>query len=318
MKCKYCRSKKLDYDVSANMYFCNKCKRLLTPEEAGEIDDVKLKASFSATDAEPLEEEDLGVFTLILLGILGSLPIFDIVATSMVEWSNAKDEYKRTVVTRLIGRVLLGIIVIGIVFLIIGTYNIQLKFDIHKQVTNALKASKLLIKHEGIDLDLKAKSLNDIEFGYIFTPVEEVEEIEEFELKPDWDYINNSIITGGTFLKLLDNCAEGNFAYLIQTKQVSEKFDNTTYRNVGTITTYSSREGQNDNWYYKGNMSKEFSLIVDDYDNYISDSTDDLSNKKYIFYIDSSALFRLNILRASDDSIVGFAITEVELKSSAE
>lgn len=315
MKCKYCKSKKLDYDGSTNMYFCNKCKRLLTPEEAGEVDLLSVEETSSATEAVPIEEEDLGTMTLILLGLLGSLPIFDIVSTSMIEWSTAKDEYKRTICARLISRIFLIMLIAVIVFIICGAYNIELKLNVHDNIMAVMESSRKMFDKDGVDIDLKSKSLSEIEFKYTYVPVE-IEE--DFVLNVKWDYLDKSIITGGTFMKLLEDCSNGNLAYLVQTKNIVEKFDKTTYRSLGVIVTDATREGQNDNWYYNGSVTKEFSLMTDDYDEYISDSMDDLSNKKFIFYIDSASVFRLNILRNEDSSIIGFAITEVALDTSEE
>lgn len=314
MKCKYCRSKNLDYDESTNMYFCNKCKRILTPEEAGEID-FSSDAESTATDAIPIEEEDLGTMTLVLLGILGSIPVFDLISTSMIEWSTAKDEYKRTICARLIARIFLIMLVAIIVFVICGAYDIELKYNVHDNLMSVVESSKRMFGGDGIDLDLKAKSLSQIEFDYTYEPVEVQE---DFVLKSEWDYLDKAVITGDMFMKLVSDCSAGNLAYLVQTKQIVEKFDKTTYRSMGVIVTDATREGLNDNWYYNGSVNKEFTLMTDDYDEYISDSTEDLSNKKFIFYINSSAVFRLNILKNSDSNIIGFAITEVALDTSEE
>lgn len=316
MKCKYCHSKKLEYDASTDMYSCNKCRRLLSPEEADELPAIDKEDSSSITEAVPIDEDDLGISTLILLGILGSIPIFDVISTSMVEWSTAKDAYKKTIVSRLIARVFIIMFVIIVGFIICGAYNIELKYNIHDNIMNVLESSRRFWDGDGIEFDLKAKSLEQIKFKYTYTPEED--EDEDFVLKVKWSYLDKSIVTGSTFLNLVEDCSNGNLAYLIQTKQMIEKFDNTTYRSIGTIVTDATREGLNDNWYYKGNVEKKFAVMQDDYNEYISDSLDDLTNKRFIFYIDSSSYFRFNILRDNNEDILGFAITEVGLETSEE
>lgn len=162
---------------------------------------------------------------------------------------------------------------------------------------------------ESIEPELVSKSLEQIERTKSYQPNAEV--VPEFYLSVKWSYIDGAIISGKTFLEILDDSKDGNLAYLVQTKQIVEKFDDKTYRNVGVILNQSAIEGANENYYYNGEINKTFSLMQDDYNEYITNSIEDLYSSKFIFYIKNESEFRFDILRAEDDSIIGFAITEV-------
>lgn len=322
MRCIYCKSKDLELDESSGMYFCPKCHRLLSEHEV----DPDVKKSDLAldnelqeqlyeeeegnwTEAEPIEESNLGIPTLLMLGFLGGLPVFDFLTTIMVEWSNVRDEYKRIITCRFIARILTIIIVGALMLLGYKMYDIEYRFDIHNKMSTVVETVHGIMNRDGIQPELVSKSLEQIERTKTYQPEEP--EVVPFVLKMDWSYMDGAVISGKTFLQLLEDTKEGNLSYLVQTRSIVEKFNEKTYRNVGTIVEEATQEGANDNYYYTGVLTRDFTPMQDDYNVYIENSIDDLYNKKFVFYVKESSDFRLDILRSESGTIIGFAITEV-------
>lgn len=321
MRCFYCKSKKLELDESSGMYFCTKCHRLLTVEEVdpkAHKRDLALQKEFETevidtsyiTEAVPIQDEELGTFTLIMLGFLGGVPVFDFISTIMVEWSNVSDNYKRMTVGRFIARIFTIIIIVSLLMVGYKLYDIDYRAAVHDTVYSSADTVRTLFNRNNISPELVGKSLEQIERTKKYTP--DLTEVEApFKLEVKWSYLDKSIITGKTFLNIVEDTKAGGLAYLVQTRSIVEKFDETHYRNMGGIITAATRTGLNENYYYTGTLDTQFGVMQDDYNEYIVDPIDDMYSSKFIFFIKEQSQFRLNILRDANSNIVGFAVTEL-------
>lgn len=321
MRCVYCRSRKLELDENTGMYFCKKCNRILSPEEVDpkiKKQDIKLMQEIDAeyeenhvSDAVPIEGEDIGVFTLVLLGFLGGVPVFDFLSAAMVEWSELKDEYKRTIISRLIARVFTIVLIVGIGLIGLKVYDFDYRLKVHETLDTAVGSVHRILNKVDMTPELAGKTLAQIERSLSYEPID-VDEVDEiFRLQVKWSYLDSSIIKGDKFLQIVEDTSKGNMTYLVQTLDIVSKFDDKTYRNVGAVITDSEREGTNDNFYYVGNIDKTFTQMLDDYNEPVSEDLEDLYKSKFIFYIKESSEFRFNILRNENNEIIGFAVTEL-------
>lgn len=325
MRCVYCRSKDVELDENSGMYYCKKCQRLLSKDEVdGTFSkrDLKLSAKYNAEDdaedsskkqkptAVPMEIEPVGFFTLILLGFLGGIPGFDIVSTAMIEWANIADEYKRAINARFIARIFTLIIICTFSLVAYRMYDINFREHIVNKINETVLMVDIFTSQKLMQPDLTAKSFDQIQWK-LSKNTEEVDD-SDFAFQIKWSYLDGAIITGKTFMNILEDSSRGDYTYLLQTRRIVEKMDNMHYRNVGVITKQSERLGENENYYYVGVLSgTEFSQRSDDYNTYIKDDLKDLSNEKFIFYVNDEAQFKFTILRDENRAIIGFAATEV-------
>jgi hypothetical protein len=125
--------------------------------------------------------------------------------------------------------------------------------------------------------------------------------------------VSGAIMTGKQVTKFIDKTSEYKLAYLIQTKGVVSRHGSQTYKNVGYVLKGAVPDENKSGAYYI-EEKKTYAYYKDDKDELVYASTDDVKSDKYIFYINPDNYYKMSVLYAKDNSIIGFKFKEVDFE----
>lgn len=306
MKCLNCGSEELKYDELSDMYFCPKCNRLY---DKSEIKDDVSKDAIDAEDDSPTawnEDEDLNGFSLTILSILQSIPILGLIVPVIVNNSNVKLIYKKTFAYRLIGQFIIGMILIvfGAVLFINDKYNTitTLQYNMSSLIQDV--RSCYISKN-----DIRIPSLASIQKDTMVDADTYIPEVEPI-LQGNWEYFDGITMTGKQVKSLVDNTVDNMVAYLLQTPDIAERHGKDSYRNFGYVLAGAKSDSTKSNVFFIDKQST-YSFYTDDYGEYKDSGISDMSNSKYIFYINTKKSYTFNTIKNENDEVVGFMFTEV-------
>jgi hypothetical protein len=313
MKCPKCGSDELKYDELSEMYYCSGCNSLLDKSE------VKLEYFDKLIEEDELtefkewedESEDLSEFNLVVLSMLQCVPIVGIVVPLLVQGSAAKREYKRQFGSMFIAHLI--ICMFAVIFACIFLKGVKLDITASYQL-NGSKLINLVSSNRGKTI---TQLMEDIPKGVSkeilmeFTNTTQVEETPTEMLSSiNLDLLDGCIVTGTKAMSIVKDTSSCNLAYLLQNEDIATRHGKDSYRNVGTILTSAVNEGTGTQIAYYVNMQDTFSYYTNDYGAYITDSTKDFENKKYIFYVNPKSDYTIKVLYDVDGNCVGLAFKE--------
>lgn len=294
VKCSICGSTDLTYDKLSDMYACSGCSRLLEPSEVVEcVEDECIESG-----------EELNGFSLFILDILMMIPLINVVIVMWINGSDVKYQYKKTFCYRAIVDVLIGVTVLVCVMHLLVDSKDRLRSAAHDIVDNlTIALCETKIKEVDFESLVSKDVMSTIESN---VPITEGES--SFMLS--WLHMDGVIMSGKQVTTLLNEVGE-DIAILVQTDGIRDKYTDKTYRNVGYLVDGFEKLGTTDNYFYEGKLS-EATLYVDDYGEYVYESTDDIYNRRYIYYINPKNNYEFYPLLTEEGILIGVALKEVE------
>ena len=308
MKCLNCGSEELKYDELSDMYFCPKCNRLY---DKSETKDNSIKDDIDIEDDESSptvwdEDEDLNGFSLTVLSILQSIPILGLIVPVIVNNSNVKLLYKKTFAYRLIGQFIIGIILIvfGAV-LFVNDKNNTIAILQHNMSSLVQDVRTCYISKD----EVRMPSFTSISKDSMIDTDSYVPEVESIP-QGNWEYFDGITMTGKQVKSLVDNTVGNMVAYLLQTPDIAERHGKDSYRNFGYVLAGAKSDSTKSNVFFVDKQSV-YSFYTDDYGEYKDSGISDMSNSKYIFYINPKKPYTFNTIKNENDEVIGFMFTEV-------
>lgn len=308
MKCLNCGSEELKYDELSDMYFCPKCNRLY---DKSEVEGKSIKDGIDTEDDESSptvwdENEDLNGFSLTVLSILQSIPILGLIVPVIVNNSNVKLIYKKTFAYRLIGQFIIGIILI--------VFGAVLFMNDKDNTITMLQRNMNTIVHDVRACyiskdDIRIPDLTSVPKDSMIDTDAYVPEVEPI-LQGNWEYFNGTVMTGKQVKSLVDNTVGSMVSYLLQTPDIAERHGKDSYRNFGYVLAGAKSDSVKSNVFFIDKQST-YSFYTDDYGEYKDSGISDMSNSKYIFYINPKKSYTFNTVKSDNDEVIGFMFTEV-------
>ena len=301
VKCSYCKSEDLKYDSSTNMYYCHTCSRLLDKDEV-----VECALEESTGDDEG---EDLSMLSLFFLNIALWVPIVNILTVFAINNSGVRPEYKKDFSSRLVT----GLFAIIAAVLVFALYVYDGKTDYKKSIKSFM--DKVVVEVSTLNKgDTSMPDFTSIDIVQHIVDNSPIEEEEDDELlTADWKLLDGMMASGSKAQSLLKSVDE-QVAILVQTEEIRNRYTKNTYRNVGYLINGSGLMGTTENYSYEGSLSDYVSLWTNDYGDIVYMKTDDIYNKKYVYYLNPSYDYKIHILLFEDDTLAGFAFEEVATK----
>lgn len=330
-KCPNCGRESDNYDQLTGMFLCGKCgglfemelkkkrRKMFGKEEEDSDNDGIVEEDLIVKDLdndekynEIEEEEDLSIFSCIIIIITMFIPIINMITCYIIGNSFVKNEYKKFVVSGMIvslGLCSVAILMFGYKWRIFGDQQLQNRISSYADSIATGWAAGRLDKLEFVRADISEKNpLDDIA---PIVPIVDNESVVEWIDIEDIRYLPGSIQTGEVIKAVLKSYDELEVAILIQTKDMLERYEDGRFRNVGALLK-GSEKNNNGNYFIKDLVYNEF--LIDDYDDKVLVSKDDLYNSRFIFCIKDNKQYSFDIIRAVDDTILGFKIQEVEVE----
>lgn len=301
VKCSYCKSEDLKYDSSTNMYYCRACSRLLDKDEVIEYD-----LEESTNDDE---WEDLSMLSLFFLNIALWVPIVNILTVFAINNSGVCPEYKKDFSSRLVT----GLFAIIATVLVFALYLYDGKIDYKKSIKSFMDKTVVEVStiNKGDTSIPDFDSIDVVQHIIDNTPIREDEEDES--LTAEWKLLDGLTASGSKAQSLLKSVDE-QVVILVQTEEIRNRYTKDTYRNVGYLINGSGLMGTTENYSYEGSLSDYVSLWTNDYGDIVYMKTDDIYNKRYVYYLNPSYNYKIHVLLFEDDTLAGFAFEEVTIK----
>lgn len=329
-KCPNCGRESDNYDQLTGMFLCGKCgglfemelkkkrRKMFGKEEDSDNDGI-VEEDLIVKDLDDndekyneIEAEDLSIFSCIIIIITMFIPIINMITCYIVGNSFVKNEYKKFVMSGMIvslGLCLAAILMFGYKGRILGDQQLQNRINSYADSIATGWAAGRLDKLEFVRAGISEKNpLDDIA---PIVPIVDNESVVEWIDIDDIQYLPGSIQTGEVIKAVLESYDELEIAILIQTKDMLERYEDDRFRNVGALLK-GSEKNSNGNYFIKDLVYNEF--LIDDYDDKVLVSKDDLYNSRFIFCIKDNKQYSFDIIRAVDDTILGFKIQEVEVE----
>lgn len=319
-RCPKCWSMTDSYDKTTDMFLCKKCGELFEPKrkkdskdkmsnEEDDLDIVELDGDDEEESSKKqIESEDLNIFTLLVLSVSMLIPLLNIVALYFIGDSYTKQEYKRYAVCNFVIMLIIhGALLVGIAFNFkeIGEKSLQSRINI---VADSIATDWSIARLDEFEMSrVEIKNHNTLEKIEPIIPIDESTVIDF--AKEDFTEINGSIKRGSSVINLLSKYDDCDIAILIKTKAMEDRYED-KYRNVGVIVN-SAELNRNGNYIVADEVF--YSYMLDDYNDLVIESKDDIYNKKYVFYIKEDSQYLVDVLINTDEIPIGFKITEVEV-----
>lgn len=304
MKCLNCGSEELKYDELSDMYFCPKCNRLYDKDDVVEdIDDIE---DIDNSIKEWKEEEDLNGFSLTVLSIIQSIPIIGLIVPIIINNSNVKVSYKRQFGYRFIGQIAICIILVilgAVLFVNDKAYtvdNLQGKMISLVQSVRGSYISKD---------DVRMPNLTTVPKDDIIDIDSYVPEVEPLK-QDNWEYFNGTSMSGKQVMSLVTNTVGSKVSYLLQTPDIADRHGKDSYRNFGYVLAGAESDSIKSSTYFIDKQST-YSFYTDDYGEYKDTGISDMSNSKYIFYVNPKKSYTFNTIENDEDEVIGFMFTEI-------
>lgn len=304
MKCLNCGSEELKYDELSDMYFCPKCNRLYSKNDI-EIDEDDIEDDEDYLDVWN-EDEDLNRFSLTVLSILQSIPIIGLIVPVIVNNSNVKPVYKKTFAYRLIGQLAIGVTVfiLGVVIFVTDKYTVI--SDLQNNIYDVVQTVRKTYISKS---DIRIPSLVSVPIDSMIDMSTYEPEISSLQAS-EWTYFNGVIMTGKQVTSLVDTTVGSQVSYLLQTPDIAERHGKDCYRNFGYVLTGAESDSSKSNVYFIDKQST-YSFYTDDYGEYRDSGIADMSNSKYIFYVNPKKSYTFNTIENDEDEVIGFMFTEI-------
>ena len=306
IKCKYCGSEDVSFGENTGMYYCRVCNRLLGADEVltenEDGDDVPI------ADTESEDNGDFGTAALIVLNAFMLIPVLNAVVMTLVNSSDAKYEYKKCFFNRFVVDLFVMAAVILLVIVEAFGFKNEHKDTIHDNVKSVVEDAMDFSNPEVSVSEFVTKNMFDILQSRYVPTTDDEEEEQQFKLT--WDMLDGTVMSGEHISDLLSKSGE-DMILLIQTPYIVERYSETTYRNMGYMVAGAEILGTTGNYFYVGSLDRSLSVFIDDYNEPTFMSTDDLYNKKYVYYLNPKLSYRFDVLTSEDGDMVGLAFTEV-------
>ncbi len=282
MKCPNCDSDDVTYDSVTKGFQCNKCNFL-----------------FNETNEVPMGNK-VPFTGWLLLRILLFIPGINIIVVLIASKFNIKDYYKENLVADACFNLL--VICSLFVFVIINMDKAKTMLEANGYVPYVTKL---------FDMGIPPEVPNEPE-----VEEKEPEVVETVVINYDlsyWDALQNTLITGDKVLSIVEN--NDNFGFLVQTKDIIDKYGKQVYLNCGY--TFSGSYLSDSKVTY---LSLDYGVSLDDIvltyytDDYMEPillPCDDLKKRRSIFYIDPKTYYKTNLIHDDNGTLIGIMFSEV-------
>lgn len=283
MKCIYCGSKEMSYDNATSMWSCSDCQRIYDEEEVE-------------------KETGVSVLALFMLAFLCLIPIVNLFVVYGIVNSIVNDKYRNTFIAVVLTQYF--VIVLTIVYLIVWQ---------HSQVKQ--QATEVFSKVESYVSTLNVKSIDKrynihyrTDYSEFLPEVKQEENLKIDTLTKDLYLFSGITMTGSKVMELTKAYEETTTVMLIQTCAIKEKHGKDTYRNFN-LRINNTVDGSDELIKYF-NIKDEISVFTTDYSEFEYLPLDDLTKKKYIFYVNPKSEYEFIYENVEDYNV--FIFKELE------
>ena len=304
MKCINCQSD-CQEDTLSGSYYCEACNTLFGKED---IIEYKTRMKFE----ESTSDGNISIAGNIILSIIATIPILDILVTNFISKAEVSDGYKQTYIARLVSKCF---IIAGLIFMY-AICVFQSRQDrimqahdsicnLHQYVINLDKNTEPVR-----DINLTTKSLGEI----LSEIVVEDEEVTTEQLKVyatgELPYLDGAVVTGTTVREILADNENALLGILINTAQITRKYDENTYANFGYIVDGSELSESKTHYMYTGKLSSIAGFYTTDLNEFVYKNSEYVDKSKYIYYVNPRSEYKVTIVNG-DESIIAIVFTEV-------
>lgn len=309
MQCVNCDSGDMTFDPIGGMYYCPNCNSLFSGSEIKKIQKKKSSSKVIEEHTEDVEEEnyqqeeeDLNGFSLIVVTILQYVPIFNFLITMLVCNSNVKREYRKSVLYQLFVSLLIeSCLILGFV-----CYTLNERQMILTDAKTVLQTVyNKFIKQDG-EVEIPAIPTGSNPLGNIV--IDTGDTVEDFSLTVS--LLDGVIVSGEYVTKNVSTMDLSQYAVCISTAQMFDRYPS-QYRNYGVLLSTSKASSNTSAWMV-GEPTEPQEFYTDDYGELKSVSIDDIYNKKYIYYVNPKAQFKMSVLYSIEGDVIGFAFKEMK------
>lgn len=283
MKCIYCGSEEMSYDNTTGMWYCKSCQR--TYDE----DEVRRETNFS-------------IPTLFMLAFLCLIPIVNLFVLFNVVNSIIDDKYRNTLISVVLVQYFSLILVIMYLAVWQHSQAKQKAIEVFNKVQSYV--SGLTIK----DVDERYKVSYRTDYSEFLPKNYKADESEIDTLKKDLYLFSGSKMTGSKVLELTKAYDGTSTVFLIQTLNIKNRYGKDIYRNYNL--RLSGAEDSSEELIKYFDIKDEMSVYITDYNEFEYLPIEDITKKKYIFYVNPKSEYEFTYSTIDDYGV--FIFKELE------
>lgn len=300
MNCPMC-NEPCEYDEITDTYYCGDCNYLFGEDDIIEDEEVEVEVVKDKTR--------INFISNIILSVFCTLPFVDMLIPVAMSKADVDEKYIHAYAARLLARML---IVAGLLILYITTVmedRVKLQTTVHNKLSELHETVVTLnYNNEPLEkIDLTSKTLDEV---LAEVEVEEVVDV-QYYYEDDFLFLNDAVITGAKAKDIIASCEEKRVAILVNTKAITKKYNNTTYANFGYIVDDAVLAESKVAYMYNDKLSNITSLVTDDLGEYVYESTESLDVSRYIYYINKSNSYKINVV-SNEGIVIAIVLTEVQ------
>lgn len=324
--CPACGATSESYDELTEMFACPQCHNLFDkpPEEKKpkkkEAEVPKPVKEEIPREAPPVrrqpvrrrrvyEGEDLNVFSCILIILVLFVPVLNFLALYVIGNSEIKQAYKKCFTALFF--IIIVTVCSGLLYLIVNVKDTgrELLLSTAEYYYNKASFDAAKIKLDKINVGpFTSLSFDEILSGK-HTTIKDEEDGPLRLNERDFGYLNDAQVSGSVLLSIVDSYKDYECSMLVQTNKMRERSGD--YRNFG-LRLSSATRNSSDNYIITSPRTRDHSFYLDDYDGTEFLKYDDLTNKKYVFFINEENYFLCRFIYDKNDALIGFIFSELE------
>lgn len=302
MKCLNCGGE-CEVDEANGTYYCESCNYLFGDKEVQEFLRSQKKVKHKKS------KEDLGIISNIILSCITTLPIVDMIVVSFMAKTNIADEYKQTYIAKVLSRIF---IIFGLMFFystVVLEQRDIIALNVHETVNTV---HEFVVNRNKIEEQSQVVNFKDTTIQDLLERIEPVlpeDEISVFH-EDNFLFMEDAVISGTNARMLIQSCEDKQVALLVNTKAITSKYGADCYANFAYLVSHIDLSESKSVYLYTGDISDIKEYYTDDLGEYVYRSMDYLDNSKYIYYINKSRNYKVNIV-SHESIVVAVILTEV-------
>lgn len=320
MKCKTCGSTFIEYDQLSEMYYCHECNKLYDEKDIDLSDEVQVSDDFEEEESEETYKdlgsgEDLNGFSLIVLHFLMTIPILNIVGVSIASSTEVKEEYKKSFAYRFISQLIILFSLMLFWILYANNYADQINTVVTNGLHSAASVMTPIVKeYKEVSHIPEMTSIDVITEVVDEAKEEEVEDVEtDFKVLTyaELSYLDGAYFTGEQAQDFIEDHEDDyQLGYLIQTESMVDRYDEESYRAIGYLLSGSEKKDSSGKTVYFNTKQDVYSYYLNDYGELMTVPTSDVTNKRYIYYLNPDKFYEVTLLVDEVENIIGLAFEE--------
>lgn len=283
MKCIYCGSEEMSYDNTTGMWYCESCQRTYDEDEIE-------------------RETNLSVPTLFMLAFLCLIPIVNLFVLFNVVNSIIDDKYRNTLISVVLVQYFSLILVVMYLAVWQHSQAKQKAIEVFDKVQSYV--SGLTMK----DVDERYKVSYRTDYSEFLPKNYKADESEIDTLKKDLYLFSGTKMTGSKVLELTKAYDGTSTVFLIQTLNIKNRYGKDIYRNYNL--RLSGTEDSSEELIKYFDIKDEMSVYITDYNEFEYLPTEDITKKKYIFYVNPKSEYEFTYDTIEDYGV--FIFKELE------